>query len=124
MDKMGQFLIQMSELEKLNQEANPDTIKEPQKSSNGLEKLALSTGQPEFLCNNNASCCGPSLSYEPATDSDSEIRINRAFDILFQEVLRIRQANHPHEINRHLRPGFDGPTGRRTDDQDAVDCGE
>jgi len=59
-------------------------------------------------------CDVPAISYEQSVSADSELRINRAFDILFEEVLRRRKSKIPNEINRHIRPGFDRPAGGGT----------
>ena len=49
------------------------------------------------------------ISYELVTSPDGENAVNKAFDLLFQEVMRIRKSHKPHEINRDIRPGFDRP---------------
>ena len=78
---------------KLKNSTNIDIMKKAHESSNGPEKLALE-GQRELLCSDDSFHC-PSLGYEQATSSDSENRINTAFDILFQEVMNIRKSQNP-----------------------------
>jgi hypothetical protein len=89
-------------------------MEKPHGSQNRSENLALEAGQREIECSIDVSCQCPTLGYEPAASSDGEDRINKAFDILFQEVMNIRKSNNPHEINRHLRPGVHRPAGRGT----------
>jgi hypothetical protein len=87
-------------------------MNETPESSNRLETLTLEEARQELLCNNDGSCRCPGLDYERVTSSDSENRINKAFDILFQEVMNVRKSINPNEISSHLRTGFDRPTGR------------
>jgi hypothetical protein len=98
----------------LNHQANFDTMKEQRESPNELEKLALEKAQPELSCSSNGSRPWPILDYEPVTSPEGESKINKAFDILFQEVMRLR-IQIPHEISSDIRSGFDSPAGRRTD---------
>ena len=79
-------------------------------------KRALPEGQPMVSRDDIGSCDVPSLSYEQAVSADGEARIHKAFDILFQDVMRIRKSKIHNEINRHIRPGFDSPAGRGTND--------
>jgi hypothetical protein len=88
-------------------------LREKQKT---FPKRALPEGQPRVSRDDIDSCDVPSLSYEQATSADGEVRIHKAFDILFQEVMRIRKSKIPNETNSHIRPGFDRPAGGGTND--------
>lgn len=87
-------------------------MSEANENSNTPENLAHTNGQTEFLCFDLGSGNHPSIAYEPVIASDGDDRINRAFDLLFQEVMTVRKINHPHEISRHIRQGFNRPAGR------------
>ena len=67
------------------------------------EKLACANGQPEFSCSNTGSDGHLSIGYEGVISPDGNRRINPAFDLLFQEVIRIRKSRNPHEISSHIR---------------------
>jgi hypothetical protein len=89
-------------------------MKKPPESHDNPDKLALEAGQGELLCGYDGSCHAPSFSYEQAISADGENRISKAFDILFQEVMRIRKSKKNHEISSHIRQGFDRPAGGGT----------
>ncbi len=55
----------------------------------GPGKLTPATGQRTVLCDG--------IDYEQVISPDGDNRINKAFDILFQEVMRIRISKKPHE---------------------------
>jgi hypothetical protein len=78
--------------DELTRGANNDIMNEPRESSNEPENLALERGQQEFLRGGDGSCRCPSINYEPVTSTDSENRVNKAFDVLFQEVMNIRKS--------------------------------
>ena len=78
--------------------------------------LAGEERQQGFLCDDVCSDKPPRISYKPATSPGGDKRINKAFDLLFQEVMNIRKSKNTHETNGHIRPGFDRPAGGRTND--------
>jgi hypothetical protein len=100
----------------LNHTTNCANIKEQGESATGIEAPAPGKFQPEFPCNSNGSCCYTELSYEQSASLDGENRINKAFDILFQEVVRIKSSKTKHEISSDIRPGFHRPARRGTND--------
>jgi len=73
------------------------------KNQNGPENLTIAGGQRGILCDDNRPDGCPSLSYEPVISPDSDHRINKAFDIVFQEVMRVRKLKKSHETNSHIR---------------------
>jgi hypothetical protein len=89
-----------------------DIMKEPDENSNGSQKPACKVSQQKISLGDSGHC--PLVGYEPGTSTDAENRINTAFDILFQEVVRVRKSNNTHEINRHLRQGLNRPARRGT----------
>jgi hypothetical protein len=97
----------------LRKQAKTDMMNTSRENSNGTEKLTHTAGQQGFLCEGFGSSDRPSLSYEPVISPVGDNAIQKAFDILFQEVMRIRKSKK-HEINRHIRQGFDRPAGRGT----------
>jgi hypothetical protein len=82
------------------------------KNQSGPEKLITSDDHKKLLRDDICSDVCPSLSYESVISTDGDNRVNKAFDILFQEVMRIRKLNKPHEINSHIRQGVNSPAGR------------
>jgi hypothetical protein len=76
----------------LTRGSNNDIMREPRKSSNKPEKLALERGRQESLRSGGSR--RPAINYEPVTSADGENRINNAFDILFEEVMSIRKSKH------------------------------
>lgn len=85
----------MLELSQLSQPAKNATMEVPLVSSNQTEKLRAEVGKHESFSSDDAVCHYPVLGYEPATSADSDNRINKAFDILFQEVINIRKSKFP-----------------------------
>ena len=57
-------------------------------NSNEPENLAHTDGQTEFLRFDHGSSNHPSIAYEPVISPDGDDRINKAFDLLFEEVTR------------------------------------
>jgi hypothetical protein len=98
----------------LKKNAKIDTMNEASENSNESEKLARANGQPEFSRSNTGSDDHLSIGYEEVISPDGNQRINQAFDLLFQEVIRIRTSRNPHEISSHIRQGFNSPTGGGT----------
>jgi hypothetical protein len=97
----------------LRKQAKTDTMNTSRENSNGTETLTHTAGQQGFLCDCLGSSDRTTLSYEPVISPDGDNAIHKAFDILFQEVMRIRKSKK-HEINCHIRQGFDRPAGRGT----------
>jgi len=75
----------------LTRGANNGIMREPRKSSNEPKKLALEKGRQKSL-RGGGSCRRPSITYELVTSADDEIQLNKAFDILFEEVMNIRKS--------------------------------
>ena len=67
-------------------------MKKSHKSEKGKEKFVPKEGQRQLLCDNKALLRCPSLDYEVVETTDSAIRVSRAFGLLFQEVIKIRQS--------------------------------
>jgi hypothetical protein len=67
------------------------------------ENLTSAEGQWGCLCDDICSGECPSLSYESVISPDSDHRIKKAFDIVFQEVARIRKLRKSHETSSHIR---------------------
>ena len=85
------------------------------KNEDDAQKLEHNEGQRELLCSTtNASSRCPSLCYR---QSASSITIDRAFDILFEEVERIERS-HGNKTHSDVPEGFDLGSGRATDDLD------
>jgi hypothetical protein len=57
------------------------------------EKIVPKEGQRDLLCSNNLSLRCPSLCYQYTA---SEENLNRAYEILFEEVLKRRKENGKH----------------------------
>ena len=62
-----------------------------------VQKIEPKGGQRGLLCSNKASFRCPSLSYEQSKSSGN---LNRAFDLLFEEVMRIRKIKK--HINKNI----------------------
>jgi hypothetical protein len=77
----------------LTRGANNDIMREPRQSSNKPEKLAMEGSRQELL-RGGRSRRRPFITYEPVTSADGETRVNKAFDILFEEVMSIRKSNN------------------------------
>jgi len=75
----------------LTRGANNDIMKKPHESSNKPEKLALVRGRQESLRSGD-SRRHPSINFEQVTSADGETHVNKAFDILFEEVMNIRKS--------------------------------
>jgi len=101
----------MFELQRLKNNAKIDTMSKASENSNKPQKLAYAKGQLEFPCSNAGSDDYLTVGYEAVVSPDSNQRIAQAFDILFQEVIRIRKSKKTHEISSHIRQGFDSPAG-------------
>jgi hypothetical protein len=95
----------------LKNKVKNDTMNALREKQKPLPKVALPEGQSMVSRDDIDSSDVPSLSYEQAASADGEARIHKAFDILFQEVMRIRKSKIPNEINSHIRPSFDRPAG-------------
>ena len=80
--------------------------------NNDAQKLEHKEGQRELLCSNKASHRCPPLCYEQVAEPDLQA-IDRAYDILFEEVLRQIE----YETNRNIRPSLNLKTGGGADDQ-------
>ena len=77
-------------MEELHRKLNNDDIFVPEE------------GQRDFLCSNKESLRCPSLGYDYI---ESETNLNRAFDILFEEVFKNIQTNHEsNETNSNILP--------------------
>lgn len=67
-------------------------------------------GQRDFLCSNKESLRCPSLGYEYV---ESEINLNRAFDTLFEEVLKNTQTKYEsNKIDSNILPCLHVQAGR------------
>lgn len=66
-------------------------------------------GELGFLCCNKESVGSPFLVY---TYIEDETRLNRAFDILFEELLAIEAKSYESDkIDRNILPSLDSETG-------------
>lgn len=63
-------------------------------SSNWPEKLVLEEGQRVLLYNGDGSSQCPVVDYELAVSAVGESQLNKAFDLLFQEVMSIRKSKY------------------------------
>lgn len=83
------------------------------KSEYDADNLELEEGQRTLLCSNKASLRCPSLCYEPiSAPSDA---VDRAFDLLFEEVLCQEDAKQHDKTHINLRTSIDIATGRGAD---------
>lgn len=82
------------------------------KNKIGDTKIEPIEGQRGFLCGNKSSYRCPSLCYNYIESPDN---LNKAFEILFEEVMRLRKYKKDYEkINSNIFKGVDISSGRRT----------
>lgn len=84
------------------------------KSTIDDNRIKLKKGQRGLLSSNKSSYRCPFLRYNYIESPDN---LNKAFEILFEEVMRIRNLKNKHEnnkINCNICPSVNFETGRRT----------
>jgi hypothetical protein len=64
-----------------------DTMNASRDNSNTPQTLAPEDGRQEFPRDNTGSSKHPYISYQPVTSPGGDKSINKAFDLLFQEVM-------------------------------------
>jgi hypothetical protein len=75
-------------------------------------KIEPEEGQRSFLCGNKSSYRCPSLCYNYIESPDN---LNKAFEILFEEVMRLRKIKKDHEkTNSNILKSINVEAGRRT----------
>jgi len=77
-------------------------------------KIELKEGQRRLLCSNKSSYRCPFLEYNYIESPDN---LNKAFEILFEEVMRLRKCKKDYENNKidsNIFKGVHIKAGRRT----------
>jgi hypothetical protein len=96
----------------LKKKTKIDTMDEPHKD--GPQPAGLGLREVERKNSIPSACRCPCLGYEQVMSSGSENKINKAFDVLFQEVTRIKKSKQINEIGGRICQGFDSPAGGGT----------
>lgn len=74
--------------------------------------LVPEEGQCDLLCSNKKSIHCPSLGYIQS-EKENEVGINKAFDIIFEEVLNNKkQKNEANKINSNICQSIDIKSGK------------